>query len=541
MRISLPPRTWPVALLAGALGCGVAGGAAAQQHTMRLVSESPAAAPAPAPVLAPVSGEEAQAIAVDAYIYAYPMVLMEVARRIATSPGAGDGAAALNRFGHKTRFPDADTPGAAWPNRDVLYSNLWYDVTAEPLVVHIPDAGGRYYFMPIMDMWTDVYASRGTRTSGGGEQTFVIVGPYWQGQLPAGVDVVRSPTGMGWLLGRIQADDPQQLAQVGQFQSGLSAMPLSQWARATYGANAPSYAAPGAAAAMAGSAPGTAGAPAYGQGMATPAAAYGQQAAPMQPAAAQPQPAAPAGSAGSATEQVAAMDAATFFRTFAEASRANPPHANDYPMLDRLRRLGLDFSQPFDFARLQPAVQQALTQAGPVAGARIEQALQRAGQSANGWRTVLDGIGTYGTGYLRRAAIAYAGLGANPPEDVIYPLAHFDDEGERLDGDEDYVIHFPADQLPPANAFWSITLYGEDHGFARTPHGRYSLTSNGPLEYNADGSLDIYVQSDEPRAARRANWLPSPEDGPFSLSMRVYWPKASALDGSWAPPPVRED
>src|SRR5690606_11959228 len=122
---------------------------------------------------------------------------------------SSDGAAPVNQFGHKASFPDASTPGAAWPNRDVLYSNLWYDVSVEPLIVHIPDSGGRYYFMPIMDMWTDVFASRGPRTTGGGAQTFALVGPYWQGQLPAGMEVVRSPTGMGWLLGRIQADDAQ--------------------------------------------------------------------------------------------------------------------------------------------------------------------------------------------------------------------------------------------------------------------------------------------------------------------------------------------
>lgn len=523
MRISHSSPAWLGVLLVGVLGVHAAGDAAAQTPSLRLVSETPAGAAdgatGYAPVPAPISGEEVRAIAVDAYIYAYPMVLMEITRRMATASSAA-GAAPMNQFGHKTNFADASAAGAVWPNRDVLYSNLWYDVSAEPLVVHIPDSGGRYYFMPIMDMWTDVFASRGPRTTGGGAQTFAIVGPYWQGQLPPGMGVVRSPTGMGWLLGRIQADDAQQLAEVGRFQAGMSAMPLSQWARATYGADYAALFLPGPD--QAGQAGPAAGSP------------------PVRPGGA-PRASQAADTAMPPTQQVASMDAATFFATFAEAARHNPPHANDYPMLDRLRRLGMDFGKPFDFARLDPVVQQALAQAAPVAGERIRQALHRAGYAVNGWRTVLDGIGTYGADYLRRAAIAYAGLGANTPEDALYPLAAVDAEGRPLDGDEDYVIHFAADQLPPTHVFWSITLYGEDHGFADTGHDRPALDSNDPLHYNADGSLDLYIQHDEPRGERKANWLPSPKGKPFFLSMRVYWPKAAALDGTWAPPPVRED
>jgi len=523
MRISPASRPLPAALLAGALAIAFAAGSAWAQPrpSMRLVSETPqpAAYPPPgAPMAAPpavLSGQELRETAVDAYLYAYPMVLMEIARRVSTSVGSPmDGRAPMNQFGHKTTLPDASTAGVSWPGTDMLYSNLWYDVSREPLVVHIPDSGGRYYFMPAMDMWTDVFMSRGSRTTGNGAQTFAIVGPTWTGAVPAGVDVVRSPTSVGWLIGRIQVANAADIAQAGQFQAGMSTAPLSVWNRQHSLAPAP------------------------GPGM--PPVPMGGVSVPLPPGPAT----APSGAWDTQTPptvQVARMDAATFFTTFAQAAQANPAHANDYPILDRMRRLGIEPGRPFSFGQLQPAVQQALIQAGPEANRRILDAVDRSSREANGWHTVRDGIGTYGTAYLRRAAVAYAGLGANTPEDAMYPLARTDMEGKPLTGDEDYVVHFDKDQLPPVNAFWSLLVYDTRHGFVDNPARRYSLGSKDPLRYNADGSLDIYVQHDEPSGDKRANWLPAPRDGAFILNLRLYWPKAQALDGTWVPPVVRED
>jgi hypothetical protein len=240
-------------------------------------------------------------------------------------------------------------------------------------------------------------------------------------------------------------------------------------------------------------------------------------------------------------DQVAAMDAATFFGIFADVVRNNPPHANDYPMLDQLRRIGLGNNRPVAFNQLDPAVQQALAQAGPEAGRRIADYVARLGQGMNGWNTVSGGIGTYGTNYVRRAAVAYAGLGAGVPDDIMYPVTLVDAKGERLDGDEDYVLHFEKGQLPPVHAFWSINLYGPQQTFVDNGANKYSVHSTDPLKYNADGSLDIYIQHDTPRSERQSNWLPTPAKGPFMLNMRLYWPKDLALDGNWAPPPVKEN
>jgi hypothetical protein len=442
--------------------------------------------------MAPVSGEELRGTAIDAYIYAYPMVLMEVTRRVSTGvTSAADGRAPMNQFGHKTAFPDAHTPDTRWPSTDTLYSSLWYDVSAQPLVVRIPDAGNRYYVLSLLDMWTDTYASRGTRVIGDRPQTFAIVGPYWRGSLPPGVDIVRSPTSTGWVLAHVQTNGSADYSAVNGFQTGMTTMPYA-------GAGQP----------------------------------Y-----PPQPSllnfAVNPQM--------SPAQQVANMDANTYFSIFFDTLRNNPPHANDYPILDRMRRIGLG-NGPFVFNQLDPAVQQALTQAGPEAGKRIADQVAFLGTSLNGWRMVVHGIGTYGADYTRRAAIAYAGLGAGVPEDVVYPVTRVDEKGRLLVGNDKYVLHFRRDQLPPSNAFWSLILYGSNQAFLDNAANKYAIHSTDDLKYNDDGSLDIYIQRRPPSREKQSNWLPAPgDDQVFNLNMRIYWPRAAVLDGVWAPPPVRED
>ena len=497
-------RQWPAAVLAAALSvCFVPASAQTQNprpmtegpsSSLRLVSETPMQATAPAPT---VTAEELQAIASDAYIYAYPMVLMEVTRRASTNVNSPiEGKAPVNQFGHRTSLPDANTRDAQWPSTDVLYSNLWFDVANEPLIVRIPDAGDRYHSFTLLDMWTDTFASRGTRVNGNGAQTFAIVGPYWQGTLPAGVDIIRSPTSSGWLIGRVEVANANDVAMVNQYQASLSATP---------------YVLPNR--------PGQFNALRQNQNQRTANPNVDSQLPPVQ--------------------QVANMDAATFFGVFADTVRNNPPHANDNAMLDRLRRVGL--GQTNAFASLDPAVQQALTQAAPEAGARIRNAVTTLGVPKNNWITVQNGIGTYGTDYLRRAAVAYAGLGATPTADVMYPVAFTDSRGRPFDAKEDYVLHFDKAQLPPVNGFWSLNLYGPDFTFVENDARRYAIKSGDGLKYNSDGSLDIYIQQRDPGDARRSNWLPTPSEGNFMLNMRLYSPKDIALDGGWAPPPVRED
>jgi len=488
------PR-WPKAVLAGALSASFACAAWAQspQSSLRLVAQTPIASASPV-----VSPQELQDIAVDAYLYAYPMVLMEATRRAAThveNPIAGR--APMNAFGHRDAFPRPDGTDVAWPSADMLYSSLWYDVASQPLLIDVPSSGDRYYALSLLDMWSDEFASRGSRVSGNAAQKFLLVGPNWHGTAPVGVDVVRSPTGTGWLIARIQTGGPAEYAAVNQFQAGLSASP---WV------SSPTGMSPRSAASSS-----------------------------LKPSSVTFRPGA------SPAEQVAMLSPEEFFSLFSELLQANPPHANDNAIVTRMQRIGLAGPQAVPYSGLDPAVRQALDEARPLAGRRIADAVNRLGEDTNGWKIVLSGIGSYGTDYPRRAAVAYAGLGATSPEEALYPVTAIDDQGEWLEGGEDYVLHFDKGQLPPVNASWSLTVYNDKNELVPNRGDRYTLRSTDPLKYNADGSLDIYLSSDEPSSDTLANWLPTPEKGKFTANMRLYWPKDSALDGAWAPPPIRQD
>jgi hypothetical protein len=438
-----------------------------------------------------LSNDETTAIAVEAYLYAYPLVVMDLTRKIATNCEATDGAkmcAPMNQFAHMPVFPDATFTDVVRPNADTLYSTLWFDVTEEPLVVRVPNSGGRYYLLPMLDLWTDVFASPGKRTTGTAEQTFAIVGPNWKGELPKGVDVIRSPTGIGWVIGRTQTNGKADFAKVHKFQAGLEAVPLSAW----------------------------------GKGYSPPKSQVDPNVSTDPP-----------------VEQVARMDAATFFARFTELTRRNPPHANDYPVLARMKRIGLQPGKPFDLAKAPRKTRQAMKDAIPIASKKIAKALAGSGSRVvNGWTMMMPPIGTYGTDYVRRAQIAYGGLGANVIEDAFYPSAVVDAEGKPFDSAKKYVLHFTKKQVPPVRAFWSLSMYNDNQAFADNPIDRYAIGDRDPLKFNKDGSLTIYIQRESPGKDKERNWLPAPKSGGFSMNLRLYWPKPAALDGTWQPPPV---
>ena len=176
------------------------------------------------------SPDELARIAQELYVYAYPLVLMDVTRRVTTNTERPQGIRApVNVFAHLAEFPDATFTEVVRPNADTLYSSLWLDVTAEPLVISVPDSWGRYYLLPLLDMWTDVFAAPGARTTGADEQVYAVTGPGWHGRLPAGVEEIRSPTGTAWMIGRTQTNGPADDENVHKFQAGLTAIPLSRW------------------------------------------------------------------------------------------------------------------------------------------------------------------------------------------------------------------------------------------------------------------------------------------------------------------------
>ncbi|NEX94085.1 DUF1254 domain-containing protein [Caulobacter sp. 17J65-9] len=438
----------------------------------------PAAAPKTGTVLAD---------ATDAYVYGYPLMTMEMTRRVSINTATPEGShAPINQFANLRSYPDATFRDVTAPNADTLYSSAWLDVGADPIVVQLPDMGSRYYLFPLLDGWTNVFQSPGKRTTGAGPQTFAVTGPKWTGTLPAGMTQYRSPTGMVWVLGRTYSTGtPQDYAQVHALQDQYKLTPLSAWGKP--------YKRP--------------------KGVVDPNV---DMKTPVR-------------------TQVETMSAPNFFKRLAELLRANPPAAADAPMVAQLARVGIVPGQDFDASKLDDATAE---QAKAAALKRISDHFSKAGKAVNGW-TFASPTGQYGTDYLQRAFVAQAGLGANLPEDAIYPTTKVDSAGKPLDAAANsYVIRFPKDGLPPVNGFWSITMYDPQYFLVANPLNRFTVSARDKLQQNPDGSTDIYVQAGSPGKDKESNWLPAPS-GPFILMARTYWPKPALVDGTYQLPPVQ--
>jgi hypothetical protein len=436
--------------------------------------------------------EEARAIAVDAYVYGYPLVTMEMSRRVMTNVRELEGTRAP--MGHLVRmksYPTAAFRDVTAPNADTLYTTTWLDVGQEPWVLTLPEAQGRYFLFPMLDGWTNVFQVPGKRTTGTGPQKYAITGPGWRGTLPAGVTEYKSPTNIVWLLGRIYCTGtPEDYAAVHKLQEEITVIPLSSYGRA--------YTPP-------------AGNVDASVDMKTPV-----------------------------RDQVNRLDTNAYFGLLAKLMRDNPPAAADAPMVAKLARLGIAPGQPFDMSKLSPPVQQALRDVPKLGVEKIMGHFKGAGKDVNGW-TFTTNAGTYGTDYLQRALITAIGLGANRPQDAIYPTSEVDASGQPYTGAKKYVMRFPAGQTPPVNGFWSLTMYNGDYFFVDNPLNRYTLSARNALKTNPDGSVDLYVQRENPGPEKESNWLPAPA-GKFILMLRLYWPKEtspSIIEGSWTIPPVQ--
>jgi len=245
-------------------------------------------------------------------------------------------------------------------------------------------------------------------------------------------------------------------------------------------------------------------------------------------------------------EQVNAMDAGAYFKLFAELLKTNPPVAADSVMVAKLAKLGIVPGQDFDIAKLDSATRNGMMEAPKPAQDKIMSYLKESlvtGDSKleNGWFFTTK-TGLYGTNYRMRALITAIGLGANRPEDAIYPTAEGPGLVEKFSGAKKYVVHFNKGEMPPAKGFWSITMYDSAYFFVPNPINRYTVSSRNKFTANADGSVDLFVQNESPGKGKESNWLPAPK-GKFILMMRLYWPqttKPSIIDGSWKPPEAKE-
>jgi hypothetical protein len=236
--------------------------------------------------------------------------------------------------------------------------------------------------------------------------------------------------------------------------------------------------------------------------------------------------------------QVNEMSVERFFAYGAELMAKNPPHPTDWSQLARMKRIGLEPGKPFDLAKADPGIRAALERVPADAIKAMQAKYQTLARVVNGWQMNTDTMGVYGDYYLKRAVIAMTGLGANQPEDAMYPQSLTDADGKPLVGGSRYVLRFAKGSLPPAEAFWSLTMYDADGFPVANPLNRYAIGDRDALAYNSDGSLDIYIQPESPGKNREANWLPSPKSGTLNITMRLYAPKSDALIGKWNPPPV---
>jgi hypothetical protein len=233
------------------------------------------------------------------------------------------------------------------------------------------------------------------------------------------------------------------------------------------------------------------------------------------------------------------MSSEQFFTLAAELMKVNPPHSTDQPIIARMKRIGIEPGKGFDFAKLDGAVKRGLEPAAAEGQRLMAWKVPTLARIVNGWSMNTDTMGVYGNYYLKRAIVSQFGLGANLPQDAVYPLNLADATGQPLDGTHKYSLHFDKGSTPPVDAFWSVTLYDPDGFQVANSLNRFAVSSWMPFHYNPDGSLDLYIQAESPGKAMQANWLPTPK-GPFNLTMRLYAPKTEALTGRWNPPPVEK-
>lgn len=448
---------------------------------------------------AAISKEEAHSIGVDAYLYFYPLVTMELTRQQLTNvePGKEPGHAPMNSFANVAEFPSADFKTVVRPNFDTLYSIAWLDLTKEPMIVSVPDTGGRYYLLEMLDMWTDAFAAPGWRTTGTRAGDFLVVPPGWRPdlrekfaekfKLPKETQRIEAPTPYVWIVGRTKTDGPPDYDAVHKIQAGYKITPLSRWGKAP-----------------------------------EPMAVMIDKTVDMKTP---------------PKLQVDAMPAGRYFSMAADILKLQPPHITDEPIIARLKRIGFEVGKSFDIDKLDLSLREALANVPDDAWKLMEWKRPTIARVANGWSMNTDTMGVYGNYYLKRAIVSQLGLGANSPEDAIYPLNLGDETGKPLDGTNNYVLHFEKGAIPPVEAFWSITLYDPKGFQVANELNRFAVSSWMSFGYNEDGSLDLYFQNESPGEDKETNWLPAPM-GPFNLTMRLYAPKREALTGEWNPPPV---
>lgn len=427
----------------------------------------------------------------EAYLYAYPLVLLDVIKDMTTNTiEASDERAPINQLFHARSLATPQMVSLTRPNVDTLYSQAYLDLADEPVLFFKPRTQ-RYCTVQTFDGYSNTPFILGTDSLGGNDETvYAFCGPFWDGCLPAGVLPVRMPTNFVWLLVRTKCFGSDDVANVHAIQNAMDTCPLSAYDARRAGTYRPA------------------------KGFYDPARDY----VPL--------------------DHVASMSLQEYFDRFNRLAQDNPGTIADEPALARFAELGIGAGLSFDLQGLgEDAVRDT---------AYVPHLIDRAYSSehahvtsSNGWLFMDERVGCFGTDYAFRAVVAYGGF-ANPVSMAVYPSMVADEEGSLLRGSRDYVLRFEPNMTPPhgADGWWSLTAYTEAGRLVENELGRYNLGEVDDLPFNEDGSLDLFIQAKNPGGEKERTWIPVCE-GTFSLTMRIYLPDADVLSFAWQMPPLK--
>ncbi len=442
-----------------------------------------------------VSSNKPQDIATLAYIWGYPLVTMERSSNYFTNPNSppGVGQGPVNKISFARELVNSSFTNVVSPNADTLYGISWLNLKKEPLVFTVPPITHRYYTFEFLDAYTNVFTYVGSRATGSNGGIYLITGPNWNGQVPSGMTEIKSPTNLVWIINRILVNGPSDVSNVNAIQDQVGIVPLSVL-----------------------------------QGKAALQSSSQQTSSNMsKEIPVKPQP---------------ALIPTSGIKVYDELGQGlvdNSPNPPDPQLLAKFKSIGIGPGKtPSKDATNNDTIRKAL-ETGIAEGEKMMDAkVANAGTKMNGWMVNTD-MGNYGTDYLLRAAVTKVGLGANVPEEALYPILFTDIQGKPLSGANNYTIHFKPGQTPPVKAFWSITMYNNKSYFVDNPINRYNIGGlTKGLKNNADGSLDIYIQHLSPGKEKESNWLPAPKDS-FNLLLRMYVPGEQVLNGTWSYPIVQ--
>ncbi|BBO90727.1 DUF1254 domain-containing protein [Desulfosarcina ovata] len=430
------------------------------------------------------------ALGTQAYIFGYPLAITAATTLIATNTDSPlpNAYAPFNQFGHVAKLFTAEDKDVVSSNVDTVYSSAFIDLKQGAALISVPGTGDRYYSMMLEDAYTNVFGYIGSRATGNEPGKYLIKGPNWEGRVPVDVNkVITAPTALVWVIGRTLVEDEADLVNVKKIQAGYQLEMIGPAVDKTPAKKRWSLGDPGKI--------------------------------PVK-----------------MVEQLTWQD---YYYWIGQLMKDNPPPTADSGLYVQFKSIGLTAETGFNPESLSDAARKGLER-GYHAGKRVvkREALKTGATEVNAWAYNMS-QGKWEQDFNLRAAIAFRSLGQNTPEEALYFNTRTTGKKEQLNGANRYTITFKKDELPPVDAFWSITMYNAENFFVDNPINRYAIGDRTKgLKIAGDGSLTIYIQNPAPEEAQNSNWLPAPT-GDFRLSLRLYNPKQSVLNGDWKPAPVK--